>query len=486
MTIDENVVYQNPQAPPPSSVPPPPPSSEPPPPVEDSSDGSSKLKLLMKIGIGVVVLGVVAAVLIFFVLPLFGKKDTDASLIYWGLWEDERTMKPLLDDFHRENPKITVTYEKQSKEQYSEKLRTRIDDGGGPDIFRFHNTWMPIMDEYLAPLPQEAVDPEAFRADYFQIVQDDLMPPPDNAIYGIPLGIDTLAMFVNTEILRSAGYSAPKTWIDFKKIVRGDEGITVKDQESGVITTAGAALGSTSNIHRYPDIMSMLFVQNGADPYNLSATPRPSSEALEFFTEFAKGENISWNESLEESLLAFTEGKLAIYFGYSWDIIAIKARNPELQFIVHPVPNLGKPITVASYWVEGVSRETKHKDAAFAFMKFLAKKETQQKFYKLAADSRPRDAQFGPPYARRDLAETLKDNSLIYPFVEQAKNDVYPAFFASDTHDVGYNDALNEYLGVAIDKTRGNSSSDTAVSDLTKGVDQILIKYEIKQEASNP
>ncbi|MBI4084709.1 MAG: extracellular solute-binding protein [Candidatus Levybacteria bacterium] len=494
VSVDEKVLFQSQQAQgtPPSVPATPPPSTRPaqppmpPPPIHS---GFFSKGMIVKAVIGIVVFLLVFLIFIRFILPLFGSKEKEVTLLYWSLWEDERTMKPLFDEFTKQHPNIKITYEKRTKEQYRNTLIARIDKGSGPDIFRFHNTWTPILQtkHYLSALPTEVISPKEFKEMYYPVVQEDLSI--HGGIYGIPLGIDTLSMFVNTDILKAGGYSVPTNWIDFEKVVWGDSGVTVRNQE-GTIETAGISLGTFNNVTHAPDIVSLFLVQNGADFYNLTNTKDAAGEALAYYTKFARGEGKAWDSTLDPSLLAFTQGKVAIYFGFSWDIFTIKSRAPDLTFSIHPVPNLGKKRTIASYWVEGISAKSKHQNEAFLFMQYLAQKETQQEFYKLAAQSRPPGAQFGPPYARRDLGAALKDDELAYPFIQQADCDADDAcavssFFASDTFD-GYNDGLNTYLGKAVDGVLGSKSPESAIEDLQKGVDQILTQYELIEPTGNP
>ncbi len=162
-----------------------------------------------------------------------------------------------------------------------------------------------------------------------------------------------------------------------------------------------------------------------------------------------------------------------MYFGYSWDIFTIKSLNPSLSFTTHPVPNLpNKHLTIASYWVEGVSSKSKYQKEAMLLMQYLAKKETAQKFYTETAKTRL----FGEPYARIDLGDSLKGNALIAPVIKQAPYAA-SSFFASDTYDAAFTGTLNTYLGNAVRSKLDNTSSDTAVTTLGNGVSQVLIQY---------
>ena len=250
--------------------------------------------------------------------------------------------------------------------------------------------------------------------------------------------------------------------------------MTVID-ENGKIKTAGAALGTFDNINHAPDIMSLLFAQNGADIKNLSSTSKSAADALTFYTSFSTGDQKIWDDTLDQSILSFAKGNLAMYFGYSWDYFIIKAINPDLSFQIHSVPHLpGRNMTIASYWASGVSSKSKHQKEALLFLGFLAKKETAEKLF--AEESKTR--LFGEPYARIDLLEKLKDNTVVYPFVLQAK-DATSSFFAGDTYDNALNSQMNKYLGDAVRSVNSDnaSSPETAVSTLSQGVSQVLKQY---------
>lgn len=426
------------------------------------------LKGILKGFLGFLVVLVVAFLIIKFVVPrFFPAKSVNVTLTYWGLWEDENTLRPVLDEFQKQNPTIKITYVKQDSKEYKERLTTRIQNGTGPDIFRFHNTWVLQLSSELLPLSKDVIDPVMFQKLYYPVAQTDLVK--NGGIYGIPLGIDTLSLFLNTELFQAIGVTVPTNWDDFLKVARQ---LTVKD-ETGKIKTAGTALGTFDNITHAPDIISLLMVQNGAKLTDLSGSAKNVSDALAFYTSFAKQPDNVWDLTLDPSILAFSKGNVGMYFGYSWDVFAIKAANPNLSFEVREAPHLfGREMTVASYWAEGISSKSNHKKEALLFMKFLAQKETAISLYTQQSKSRL----FGQPYARIDLADSLKGNTLVYPFVKQGSGAV-SSFFAGDTHDNGLNDRMNVYLGNAVRSILENTSPESAVETLSSGVSQVLKQY---------
>ncbi len=417
-----------------------------------------------------VVFAVIALVLFLFSMRKASSDTQKVTLTYWGLWEDKSVMANVLNDFTKQHPNITVDYIQQDPKQYTERLITRIQGGNGPDVFRFHNTWLPFLQPLMTPLSKETISPQDFNTNYYPVIRSDLSK--NGAIYGVPLEIDTLAMFVNTDLLKKAGVSVPTTWNDFVTDART---LTVVDA-NGKIQTAGAAIGTYDNVTHAPDILSMLFVQSGVNPINFSQNAQNAGDALSFYTSFALGKTAVWDSSQEQAWSMFAKGKVAIYFGYSWDVFQIKAVNPTLPFAVYPVPHLpGSKATIASYWAEGISNKSTHQQEAQLLLAYLSKKETLQKLY--TEESKVR--LFGEPYPRIDLASTVKDNPYIAPFLAAAP-DAVSSYFVGNTYDSAVNIPLDNYLGDAVRSVLSNTSAQTAITTLSQGTAQVLSRYGIK------
>ncbi len=444
-------------------------SEPPPPPVTAYADypefGSGfPVKKIVSAVIGVIL--VIALIIGAFLFFSGSKNEENAEIVYWGLWEDAPIMNAIIEDFQREHPHIKVKYEKQdikALDNYVDRLRTRIDHDTGPDIYRFHNSWLPQLQGYLLPLSADVIKESGIGKDaYYPVVKEDVNSR--GAFYGIPIGIDSLALFVNEDIFTQGGYKIPTNW---SELIDTSRQITVKDEE-GKIKTAGVALGTFDNVAHAPDIISLLMAQIGVNLSDLSKTKEKVAESLDYYTYFARGDSKVWDEAMDSSTLAFAKGNVAMYFGYSWDILTIRGLNPNLKFRVVPVPHLPqRNMTIANYWIEGISKKTKHPEAAYAFLTYLSQKETLEKLYTLQAKQPGRG--FGELYPRKDMAKKLEDNQLLYPFVAQAK-EAQSTPFTAYTYDGGMNQKLNEYLGRAISSIiKDGTSPDSAAEALIKG-----------------
>ncbi len=436
---------------------------------EKPKEGVNKLSLF-RILFAVVAAGVGLVVLLFVVTWISGflhpVSSGKVSLTYWGLWEDSNTMQVAISGFEKQYPNITINYEKEDPKQYSQRLFTRIQQGNGPDIFTYHSSWLPMVQSILVPLPTSVISKSELQNGFYPVVRTDLVK--NGALYGIPLGIDSLSLFVNNTLFQNAKAQVPTSWDSFSTTARA---FTQKDG-NGKIIVAGAAIGTYDNITHAPDIISALFVQNGVNISTMSPKVN-AADALSFYTSFATGDSKVWDNTLDPSQLAFSKGNLAMYFGYSWDIFAFKAMNPSLDFSVYPIPHLpGRNTTVASYWVQGISSKSLHQKEAALFVHYLSQKDIQAALYAEEAKTRL----FGEPYARSDLGITLRENKLVYPFVQQSM-DATSSFFAGETQDSGINGQMNGYLGNAVRGILNNTSAASALDTLTQGVQQVENQY---------
>lgn len=407
-------------------------------------------KIALIIGVIIVIL---FTVLLFFLPRNKVTNNENPTLSYWGFWE-ESLINPVIADFEKENPNIKIIYTKQDPIDYRDKLSVRIPNGNGPDIFQFHNSWYPMLSNVLLPFPEETIEINEFMNNYYNVSQQDLIK--DGAIYGIPLSVDTLALFINPKIFEDASkengkiIAKPSTWQEF---IETSESLTKRDDE-GRIQISGASIGVFDNVYRAPDIISLLFAQNGVNFSDFQNSEVKIADALRFYTNLALNENNVWDDTLDNSTLAFSQEKVAMYFGYTKDYLLIKEKNPTLKFEIIPVPQLLKEdsINIASYYAEGVSSNSQNQKEALLFIKFLTRPEIIKQF-KLSG-----------PNSNESLLESQAKTAVSSPF-------------ASDTFDNGLNDVLNGYLKEAVDSIISGKGVEASVKTLIEGYSQAMLDF---------
>lgn len=399
----------------------------------------------------------------------------EVALTYWGLWENDANVRNLISDFESMNPKIKIQYIKQSPKQYRERLQSAIARGEGPDVFRFHNTWVPMLARDLSQVPKTIMTTAEFSATFYPVATGDLVS--GSSLFGIPIMIDGLGLYYNEDLLAAAGVSVPTTWNDVLDIVPK---LTVKN-ESGIVTSA-IALGTAGNIEHFSDILATMIMQNGAKLTNLKS--KEAQEALIFYHKFADPSDpaYTWSETLDNSIVAFANTRVAMILAPSWRAFDIKQINPSLRFTIAPIPQLpGNTITWASYWVEGVSIKSKYQEQAWEFVKYLTSRETATKLYTDISRSRL----FGEPYARVDLGSSLIDDPFVGAYIKQAQTaKSFP--LSSRTFDNGLNDKLIKYLEDAVNSVVAGNSPVKALETAQSGFIQVLSNYGLSSASTAP
>lgn len=417
------------------------------------------------------------------VLPILTQKAGPVALTYWGLWEPESVMTGVISDYQRTHPKVTVNYQKQSALEYRERLQSALSRSDGPDIFRIHNSWLPMFKNQLAPVPEKIYAKAVYEQTFYPAAGTDFAL--GGKYYALPLEIDTIALFYNEDLLAQAAVPVPVNWEQFKDAVGK---IVAKDPTTGQIKIAGAAMGTTGNIEHWQEILALMFLQNGiSDLAKADSTILPDGhnagvDVLTYYTGFASGVNSprTWEETMDNSTLAFAAGRLAFYFGPSWEIFEIKelARNsnPGLKFKVAPVPQVDtdNPVNLAVYWAEAVNKKSKNAKEAWEFLQYLSTPEVMAKLYQSESNLRL----FGEPYGRVEMADLLSADPFAGIFIVQAKT-AKTSYLASRTFDgkTGLNSRISQYFEDAINKVREGGSPQDALQTASKGVAQTLSDY---------
>ncbi len=435
------------------------------------------IKRIPKVAIFVSI-GVLVLIVIFIIVrALTSSSKTGVSsgtITWWGLWEDASVIQPLISEYESQHSGVKINYVKASPQDYRERLTSSLAKNEGPDIFFFHNSWVPMLKASLDSLPSSVMNPADYAKSYYSVMSSDLTS--GSSIVGIPLGYDALTLYVNQDIFDKAGKTAPTNWDDYRLVAKQ---LTVKDDQ-GVITQAGAAMGRTENVDHWPEILALLMLQNGVDMSKPTGTT--AEGALTYFTLFSTTDGV-WDATLPSSTQAFSAGKLAMYIGPTWRAFEIQTQNPNLKFRTYPIPQLPKDnpnqpdITYATYWAQGVWSGSSKKATAWDFLKFLSTQESLSKLYQ--AESRVRS--FGEPYPRTDMANLLKDHPIAGSVISQAPGAV-SWYLDSRTFDgpTGINSQMISYFNDAVNGVAdGKTTPAKALETVAQGVAQVLARYKL-------
>lgn len=377
------------------------------------------------------------------------------TLEIWAVVDDVDVYTPLLRAYRQAHPHISLIYKRFRLEEYEEALLNAMAEDRGPDVFLIHNTWIGKYLSKLEPMPpktdmvyqivegsstnrkvtlelreEPSITIRELKNNYPDTVSQDVIRPInitpkerkatyEDQIVAIPMSLDTLAMYVNKDMLNAAGIPViPEDWSRFQESVRR----LVKIDPDGEILQAGSAMGLVDNVERPTDLLSILMMQNGTQMVNEQGYPTfslmpealsglreelPAIEALQFYADFADpGKDIyTWNEDMPDALDAFVQGRLAYFFGYAYHLPTIKARAPKLNLAIASLPQIsGNPIiNYANYWTWTVSQKSKYTDTAWNFINYMIQPDNQKLFL---------DAARRPPADKRLIETYLEDEEM--------------------------------------------------------------------------
>lgn len=387
------------------------------------------------------------------------------TLDYWTVFNDVDELRALAARYKQVRPYVTVKIRQVRYDEFDRLFTNALADGVGPDLVSVHNRWLGRYRSRLSVMPKRVrVSRLVLKSKFnkeLEVLTDTLQMPSlqsintayvrsvpkdvvrGDAVYGLPIAFDTLAIYYNKDLLDKSGVAEPPgTWDAFASAV---EKIS-KQNAQGEIVQSGVALGTSSNIDNAFDIVSLLMMQNGvemqtgsrvtfSDGLNRGRNTHPAMQAMRFYTDFADSlkKAYSWNENMENAFDAFVRGKSAFYFGFAYDKRRLEARAPGINLGVIAVPqlNTASPSNVANYWIEAVTNQAEYKNEAWDFVRFLTAPDTVKKYT---------DATLQPSPLRVHNAEQLQNPDLA-PFASQVLfaenwytgNDVAVAEEAFDT-----------------------------------------------------
>ncbi|HEY8108919.1 MAG TPA: extracellular solute-binding protein [Patescibacteria group bacterium] len=315
-------------------------------------------------------------------------KDTGPTVLrYWRVFDDTDKYQQQIDDYQAAHPNVQIEYRKLTFQEYERALIDALADGRGPDIFAVHNTWLPRYFDRISPVPEDTYKTVDYERDFYPPARETVK---DGRIYGLPLSMDTIGMYVNDNIESDAAVEqTPATW---EQLIGKDGNPNVLRQinrrQGDTFTRSAVALGD-NNVSRGQDILALIMLQNRTKMTNdehtqatfnltqdVEGQQKPLGRiGLEFYTSFAdpRTPNYSWNSRSGNSVRAFAQNKVGYFFGYAYHALEIDRLNPDLQYQIEKVPQIQgtSPVNYASFWAETVSKDSQHAEEAWKFIRYL-------------------------------------------------------------------------------------------------------------------
>ncbi len=137
-----------------------------------------------------------------------GITNQQVTLNFWMPFEPTENIEPLINDYEKLHPNVHIVYTEKDETTYPTDLINALASGNGPDIFSINNAWLPAYKDKITPLPATPVDPNfnfaTYKKDFVSVVTQDFTQ--NQQIYGVPLSVDSLALYYNKDLLGDRRY----------------------------------------------------------------------------------------------------------------------------------------------------------------------------------------------------------------------------------------------------------------------------------------
>jgi len=385
-----------------------------------------------------------------------GNKDGKVEIVMWliGSEGQAQTIKELAKDFYTKTG-IRVKCDAISWGDAHSKYLTSIAGGVAPDIGTMGLTWgaefgnLGSMLDLKAEYPQEIMPiKDSIFAGLWKSVEH------DGKVYGIPFDMTEYVLYYRNDIVAKP----PKTWGELESLLA-----ELNKNGKGMIFD----WGSLSWIGYSPFLW-----QAGGDYYDkdrakVTLDSPQAITAINFFADLYRKYNVPKAKiPLEQGMRT---GDFPIAISGNWKIDDLRLLAPEIagKWSIATLPSgpAGKKTGFIGGRIMGIFSQSKHKEAAWKFIKYLFTPEVQSKLYDAALGNQ--DTYLPPSVKTWDILKM--DPKLKNVLVEQAHD-------AKGPPPVANWDSAAKYIDEAIQRIILQGADPKKELGIAKGHLEIFLK----------
>lgn len=303
-------------------------------------------------------------------------KESQITIQYssWGSKSEINILKPILDNFEKENPDIKIDF-MHIPQNYFQKLHLLFASNTAPDVVFINNIYLPVYAN--AGLLEDLTNTDLINENFYKKALDAMTYK--GKIYAIPRDISNLVIFYNKNIFDEKKIKYPDKNTTFNDFLIMSQKLT--DKQKGIF---GISF-EEDPIFYLPYLMSEGGGILSDDGNNIIINSKESQKAINFYSDLRNKYHVAPTNSETASLTMaqmFLQGKLAMHLSGRW-LVPKYRETAQFDWDVAPFPKGTKGSIVpldASGWA--ISSKSKHKKEAMQLVKYLSSKESLQKFSK--------------------------------------------------------------------------------------------------------
>lgn len=288
----------------------------------------------------------------------------------WDVAQDVDRQQKMVDEFNKAHKDIEVSLEAYGND-FDTKISAGMGSGDAPDVmymwdYPSYANGLEPLDDYIA---KEGAD---YKSDFYDTLWN--YNSLDKKTYGIPVGFTTHALYYNKDLFAKAGVAEPTdswTWDDLEKAAR-------------TISEKTGTKGFSFQMKPDPYDFEMYLWSNGTAYCSKDGKLKgnlDSKKSQQVFQMFQDMEKDGYAAATEDNGTdEFRAGSTAMYVYGSW---AIDTLNKDgLKYGVVTIPSFKdagqKSVSILSSSGVAMSKKSKHKEAAWEFMKFWTSKKANK------------------------------------------------------------------------------------------------------------
>ena len=405
-----------------------------------------------------------------------GSSSSGATITYWAsnqgtsLANDKQVLTPVLDEFTKETG-VKVKLEVIGWNDLQTRIQTAVTSGQGPDVLNIGNTWAASLQATGAFLPFDDANMKSIGgSDKFVKTALETGGAPGKPVTSVPLYGLAYGLYYNKKMYTDAGLQPPTTW---EELVAAAKKLTTGSQY-GFSLAAGSY---TENVH-------FAFInasQNGGEWFDSKGNPTFTQQAnidgIKRYLDLMQTDKVvnPSNAQYDNGVQAvndFATGKVAMILSQNnadASIVSNGMKSDQYGVVPFPAPEGAKKIASFPAGINlSIFKNTKNKDAALKFVKYMTSESTQGKLAK--------------PYAVLPVLNGVKpgftDNADEAATFQKIYNDMtkpLPLVPAEDQFENTVGKAMNDmFAKIATGSTISDADIKTAMQNAQDQVKQSL------------
>ncbi|MGP4039768.1 ABC transporter substrate-binding protein [Gracilibacillus sp. D59] len=395
-----------------------------------------------------------------------GGSDDKIKLTFWGDWtgEGEEQFNHMVELFNKSQDRIEVEYVIQ--EDLVTKFMTGITSGQIPDVL--------LWDRWRTSLyaPKGVLHPINDFLEKDGISEDDFYGEAlkelsyEGNLYGLPLTVDTRALFYNKDHFEEAGLEPPETWQDLREAAQ-----VLTKKNGNDLERAGFSFSDVG-------LFSMWIQQAGGqmltdDLTKTAFNSEAGLEVLDFWGKMIFEDKVykpGFDKGLEGAQHPFITGKVSMHYTGPWDLRTYEQYGDQLNFGVVPPPAgpNGDQGAVMGGFGLAIPEASEKQEAAWEFIKWwLADPENALEWGKTSLNIPGNKAALEDPF--------FQDDPFWKPFIDSLE------FATIRPRHPGYSVAEVDGLIPQLEKfITGEQSAEEALKNAQEQGDRMLEENEVE------